>query len=361
MARLTYRHFRKLLECIGEIYTHHDLNGFAQHVLQLGRKAVPADFAAYEEVNARQRRHRCCGDPPEVDVSIPAELDWLYHHLPFVAYLKQTGDMPPLRLSDFVSRPRYRESPLYRELYRDFGVEYQLGFVLPSPTPDFSFGMAFNRRHRDFSEEDRLVFKLLRPHLLQAYHNAEQVTQLQHNATLTAKALELASVTVLELDARGRVRRCPLRARRWLADYFGATTNGRLPEELLRWIKRHRLPGGRTGLLPELREPLVVRREGGELTVRLLAHGESGQTLALTERRTGLTVGLLRQLGLTVREAEVLLWLAQGKTNPEIGIILGSKPATVHKHTEHIFEKLGVETRTAAAARAWEALNRYGH
>ncbi|MBN8487674.1 MAG: helix-turn-helix transcriptional regulator, partial [Burkholderiales bacterium] len=52
---------------------------------------------------------------------------------------------------------------------------------------------------------------------------------------------------------------------------------------------------------------------------------------------------------LTARESEVLYWVVQGKTNRDIGDILGTSPRTVHKHLEHVFEKLGVETRTAAA------------
>jgi DNA-binding CsgD family transcriptional regulator len=53
---------------------------------------------------------------------------------------------------------------------------------------------------------------------------------------------------------------------------------------------------------------------------------------------------------LTPREAEVLSWLAKGKTNRDIADILGMSPRTVNKHLEHIYEKLGVETRTAAVA-----------
>ena len=52
---------------------------------------------------------------------------------------------------------------------------------------------------------------------------------------------------------------------------------------------------------------------------------------------------------LTAREAEVLHWVARGKTNRDVGDILGLSPRTVTKHMEHILPKLGVETRTAAA------------
>ncbi len=64
----------------------------------------------------------------------------------------------------------------------------------------------------------------------------------------------------------------------------------------------------------------------------------------------------LETLGLTPREAEILLWVARGKTNPEIATILGIGLTTVKKHLESTFAKLGVENRTAAAALALETL-----
>ena len=56
------------------------------------------------------------------------------------------------------------------------------------------------------------------------------------------------------------------------------------------------------------------------------------------------------------REAEVLFWMSEGKSNPEIGIIVGAAASTVKKHAEHLFEKLGVESRAAATRRALECL-----
>jgi len=64
----------------------------------------------------------------------------------------------------------------------------------------------------------------------------------------------------------------------------------------------------------------------------------------------------LEVLGLTPREAEVLFWVAQGKSNPEIATILGIGLTTVKKHLEATFAKLGVENRTSAAAMALERL-----
>ena len=65
----------------------------------------------------------------------------------------------------------------------------------------------------------------------------------------------------------------------------------------------------------------------------------------------------LLTLGLTPRASEALLWLAQGKTNSDIASILGVTESTVKKHVQEMFQKLGVETRGAAALRALELLN----
>jgi DNA-binding CsgD family transcriptional regulator len=57
----------------------------------------------------------------------------------------------------------------------------------------------------------------------------------------------------------------------------------------------------------------------------------------------------LLALGVTAREAEVLYWITEGKTNPEISIIIDASLNTVKKHAINLFAKLGVETRTGAA------------
>jgi DNA-binding CsgD family transcriptional regulator len=95
-------------------------------------------------------------------------------------------------------------------------------------------------------------------------------------------------------------------------------------------------------------EPLVLVSTRGRLTLSLSASRRSGETLLLLQE----TAPLATAYGLTPREADVLRWLAKGKTNRDIAEILGMSPRTVNKHLEHIYVKLGVETRAAAAALA---------
>jgi DNA-binding CsgD family transcriptional regulator len=66
------------------------------------------------------------------------------------------------------------------------------------------------------------------------------------------------------------------------------------------------------------------------------------------------SVEAFASLKLTPREGEVLFWISQGKSNHDIGVILGAKTATIRKHAEHIFAKLNVENRTTAAMVALE-------
>lgn len=68
----------------------------------------------------------------------------------------------------------------------------------------------------------------------------------------------------------------------------------------------------------------------------------------IEERHLAVRPEPFEPLGLTRRETDVLQWVAAGKTNTEIGFILGISSRTVQKHLEHIFEKLGVASRTAA-------------
>jgi DNA-binding CsgD family transcriptional regulator len=77
----------------------------------------------------------------------------------------------------------------------------------------------------------------------------------------------------------------------------------------------------------------------------------------LTESGGGQEEAFIRDyLSLTTREAEVLIWIARGKSNRDISDILGISPRTVNKHLEQIFTKLGVENRASAAALAVGAL-----
>lgn len=99
-------------------------------------------------------------------------------------------------------------------------------------------------------------------------------------------------------------------------------------------------------------KPVIVADLLGAIQARVVRREQHAREL----RPVFDTPKPLEALGLTPREAEVLFWVAQGKMNAEIGIILDASPATIKKHIEHIFEKLDVENRAAASLLAMEEL-----
>jgi DNA-binding NarL/FixJ family response regulator len=104
-----------------------------------------------------------------------------------------------------------------------------------------------------------------------------------------------------------------------------------------------------------------LRREtpdGRMLTLTLVGRTGAAETLARLAITDDAPVAtrLSKAFPISGREAEVLSWVAKGKTNRDIAAILGLSPRTVNKHLEQVLAKLGVENRTAAAAAALRAL-----
>src|ERR1043166_2338253 len=109
-----------------------------------------------------------------------------------------------------------------------------------------------------------------------------------------------------------------------------------------------------------LTKPASAEEVLSAINARLDRHSEKEQAaMAKVELKPNFeSAKPLEALGLTPREAEVLLWIAQGKSNCDIGTILGCAENTVKVHTARIFEKLGFENRNAATTRALEALSK---
>jgi DNA-binding CsgD family transcriptional regulator len=99
-----------------------------------------------------------------------------------------------------------------------------------------------------------------------------------------------------------------------------------------------------------------METDGGVLTLRLLESRSNYEELILLEERRELDLHSLLHLPVTKREAEVLFWIIKGKSDPEIAMLLGISVRTVQKHLEHLFTKLGVESRFSAATVATDAI-----
>jgi len=142
-------------------------------------------------------------------------------------------------------------------------------------------------------------------------------------------------------------------ARQWMQGYFALAPHdqeGAAPAVLVAWLEATRKAQALGMNHPPLTVALGTRRL--IFTAPDLLRSEQWMIVLREESDATQIEALMLLFKLTQRESEVLNWVIKGKTNRDIGDILGTSPRTVNKHLEHVFIKLGVETRTAAASLA---------
>ncbi|MFC3098751.1 response regulator [Alteraurantiacibacter palmitatis] len=175
-------------------------------------------------------------------------------------------------------------------------------------------------------------------------------------ASLTS--LDATGRLMLATDAAGKMLWCTPRAEEALVQALPGWQRGTpFPDVLRAAIERLLVRGSAgvgasvslrpadTGGTGTLELVLVARCRRDEMLIRLNVVDAARDAEVLAER-----------LGLTAREAQVLLWVSYGKSSADISEVLGISPRTVQKHLEHLYIKLGVETRSAAAAVAVRAM-----
>lgn len=321
-AGLSEEDYRKLLDTVPELYRGLGLTSYPRASLRVLDSLLPSLFATYHELELRSKTGRYVCEPE-----------------------KYTGGSPQ-------SAPSTRAAPgPSRENLRPRGAHEILSFtVRPSASLNISFNL--HRPEGEFSDRDRAIASLLRPHLVNAYQLAVAVTQRRGLELLSGRPPETTGDHgLLLVDSQCRIVHANRRAISQLRRGFPNTAGERLPPEISRWLVSTRSSAGA--------EPVDLEIAGAELplTVRAAAAEAAHWMLVVTETNAALMPQLLRKrFELTERQAELLYWLSKGRSNREIGIIVGISARTVDKHLQHVFEKLDVESRHAAVVKALEAL-----
>jgi DNA-binding response OmpR family regulator/DNA-binding CsgD family transcriptional regulator len=174
-----------------------------------------------------------------------------------------------------------------------------------------------------------------------------QTVKLMNQARSALDAFGQAAIAITPQDGKV-VWQSPL-ARQWMQRYFyesGLHSVDATPEPILNWLQNMQ----QTALATT--QALNIIKGSSRLTLSLADDSSEEQWIILLSEESDEAQihALTTTFGLTKRESEVLYWAIKGKTNRDIGDILGTSPRTVNKHLEHVFTKLGVETRTAAAS-----------
>jgi len=186
------------------------------------------------------------------------------------------------------------------------------------------------------------LFARIRVHLA----NARTAQSARH-------ALDTAGRTLLAASRAGAILWCTPQAVKLIEEALPGWDGAALPGPLVTWL-------GTTGNPPSA-PPALPIDDGRQLHFALLSATSETEVLFRVSIGNGNNdVAILRRhYAVTAREAEVLLWVARGKSNRDIGEILGLSPRTVNKHLEQIYQKLSVENRASAAIAAIKALDEH--
>jgi DNA-binding CsgD family transcriptional regulator len=272
------------------------------------------------------------------------------HQHPLVPISLANPDLGALKMTDVITQKKFEKTGLYNEFYRQLRVRYQMGMSLPV-APDLTLCCVVTRGNKDFSERDKTIVTLAGPHIINAVRNALAYERL-------SKTLETTACGIISLDSCGKTVFMSEFAQKLCEKYFAGekrASNSRLPETLDQWLDYNSLVAGK--MLNKINpKPLKIENQNGILYIRLMDNSATGEKTVLLEEKTFNSPKMFERLPVTPREAEILFWITQGKTDAVIGLLCGISPRTVQKHVENIYVKLAVETRTAAMLRAFEAL-----
>jgi DNA-binding CsgD family transcriptional regulator len=363
MEELVFSDTESLCQSIRQLYTLRNPDTFGVDALSILNQLVPSEIPCFHVIHTHKlqisRTHLSAF--PGITATQEREMYQHFAEHPITRNMPQTLN-GAYKISDFLSvRELYSLERLYQSFLRTLSLEDQMILFFPSATPiswhqlsqvEASLvAVSLNRGQRSFTERDRLILNLLRPHLFQAYCNVQHYQQLQTDLDQLQQSLNHLGVVIL--NALGRVQSIAPQAIKWLETYFSQPTcTAHLPDHLWSWVKHQITQLTKTPDLPQSCLPLRIQQADKELVIRLVIEQPGERYLLLLEEQTPSPMNSLALLGLSQRETEVLACVMQGKKNKAIATHLSINVSTVRKHLESIYCKLGVHSRSEAIAQA---------
>jgi DNA-binding CsgD family transcriptional regulator len=358
METLSHNDILALNNAIGEIYAARDLETFYSSVFSSIRDMISYENCSYNDIEIKTIRFlkiiTSSHDHNDVTQKLLPIFNEYAHEHPLAPH---SFSDKVVKTTDVVSTSEFKGLAIYNEFYRHLDTEIQITLSIPV-SPQIMALFVLSRKRSDFIERDRLLLTLLKPHLTNALRNVNEFGRLKLERDLLRKGAEEQRQGVLLCRQDGMIICISELAREMCCRYFAvALSEGdTLPGTLARWFETEagdtgttRRPGRRAERVE--RDAFIVEKDCKRLIIKLMNDVTSGDyLLCMTETDPAVLFRNLHRYGLSPRETEVVCWLAKGKTNVEIAVILNMSKRTTDKHLEHIFAKLNVETRAAVVA-----------
>lgn len=359
MKRLRHQDWNNLFSALSIIHSDIEPDTLSERCVAAANKLISAELTAFDFFTDKGvHTGKNWYDPPgtitEAEFEIFANVAHEHPFSPDVFGCKRSDAMTT---NDFLTTQKFHQTAIYNEFYKIYAIDHQL-LIAFSDAPDSIITCAYSRTKSDFSEEERLIVNLIAEHLRIAIQNARKIEQFYKTETNLNSALESKANGVIVLNPNKQIVYESQFARQMLEKYFAEETvkSNALPDSLDRWLTCECDKFGNDSFAPPA-QVFRVEKKDEKLKVSLMYNTETQETTLLIEESYAPSPKMLEHLNLTKRETQILFWLSQGKTNKDIGQLLGISPRTVNKHAEKIYVKLGVENRTSAVSVALNKLN----
>jgi DNA-binding CsgD family transcriptional regulator len=338
-----------------------DCRSFVLSAFEQLTSLVPSDLTTLSVCDLKRGTRRVFGRQAEaLSDDDRGAFDRHFREHPLVRFHGANPGGPTQRISDCPDAGAFQNSAVYAEYYRRIGIRHVMALPLRIDGENV-ISIVFNRSRSDFRNAERAVLDAIRSPLAALYRN--MVARLEAGLGLS-RVSELATGggwQVMRVTAAGRILDSAPAAVQLLQRFFPQDAIGRgshLPAMLSDWLSCSRNWGLDRPALRQSRQ-FTRSRLGTKLTAHFASDpiDDAAGWLLLKAERQEISAAALTSFALTERERGVLALVAAGKTNMDIALLLAISARTVQKHLEHIFQKLGVETRTAAAVRAMTALD----
>ena len=335
-----------VLGLVGDLTSVQTLDEYAMTTMIGLTELIPCIDASFNEMNPAANRIAWQSIPANSRMGEYAPLfAELMHQNPLVRHFEETEDTRAMMWSDLVPLDQLQKTELYQEMFRPLGVDSQMALVLPAP-PGIIVGFAVNTGVEGFTERDRAVMNTLRPHLAHYYRSI----QLRDELSGLNQSLERRGWTGALANGDGMVEAVTGNARQ-LEDESGvALSEGeRLPDPLR--------PSFQAGVdsydssLPAVLSKSTRISDEANGVAGWHVPGPIAPHVVMVQTDVDGGTGRLKAAGLSPRQIEVALELAEGGTNRTIARRLAIAEGTLRKHLEHIYRALDVTDRASAIAR----------
>ena len=329
--------YRALLDILPDLYRLQDLGTLAPVMLRHLDRLIPSVMSTYNEIDMVTGKTILVTHPPErhddmmgaLAPGVPA----LAEH-PLFNHFQRADDHEIVAISDLVSREEWLKNPFYLHAQSPLGLEETLLVPLMLSTRQLSC-ICFNRPDRSFTERERLLAGLLRPHLMTAYKNARAFTEARALAMMSRAALDRADAGIVLVDATKQVVHINSRAVALLDAYYSPEpSRPELPDEIIRWLRRPRCRRRAEGPSAASR---AARRPGARVSRRDAFGTDQDASSCCASTASAPSGSSSSRSDFRGARRRCSTWVGEGKSNADTAAILGISRRTVDKHhLEHV-------------------------